>query len=242
MEQGPATCHDHRTGEQIMTLGGAILVGGSSTRMGEPKHMVRLADGRTMTEHIADSLRHVCEVLAIVGLRDPASARLMREMFPNAALVHDREPGQGPLAGIHALLETKLCDAYIVCSCDTPLVDHRVLEALARPAASPTSALKVQREETIRPLPCRVGANALPLVARLLESGRLAVHELHKAAGAHVIDAPAEWADALLNVNTPSDRDAADARLASRPAAGPRSRSIPVAEIVTRRPGVREKQ
>lgn len=214
-----------------MALGGAILAGGGSTRMGEPKHAVRLAHGRTMLECVAGSLRRVCEVLAVVGLRDPQHALDVRRQFPNAVIVHDARsgPGMGPLAGIESLLATNLCDAYIICACDTPLLSPEVMEALAAPCEAPTAVLHVEGEESWRPLPCWVSAQALPRATQLLNDGKRAVQELHNAAGPHVIHARASWAEALMDVNTPSDLDSANAMLASKQPRQPRN----APEIVT---------
>jgi molybdopterin-guanine dinucleotide biosynthesis protein A len=219
-----------------MTLGGAILVGGASRRMGTPKHAVRLADGRTMLEAVATALQRVCNVLAIVGLHDPPSAFAVREQFPAAALIHDIRPREGPLAGMEALLSTSLADAYIVCSCDMPMLSPEVMEALAAPCDEPTAVLHVEGEMRWRPLPCRVRSGALPTVQKLLSEGRRAVHELHSAVGARVIQVPANWAAALTDINTPSDLASADAQHASTPAhQAKKIRSVPVAEIVTAR-------
>ena len=219
-----------------MALGGAILVGGASTRMGTPKHAVRLADGRTMLEAVAAALERVCNVLAIVGLNDPPSAFAVRQQFPAAALIHDIRPREGPLAGIEALLATSLAESYIVCSCDMPMLSPEVMEALAAPCEKPTAVLHVEGEAQWRPLPCRVHSRALPAVQTLLNDNRRAVHELHSAVGAHVIHAPASWAAALADVNTPSDLASADGQRASTPAQdATKSRLVPLTEIVTAR-------
>ena len=208
--------------------------------MGTAKHALRLENGKTMLEAVAEPLRHVCDALAIVGLRDPQHALDARQRFPNAALIHDQRRGEphGPLAGIEALLATNLCDAYIVCSCDTPLLSPALMEALAQPCAAPTAVLRLEGEEYARPLPCRVHASALKFVTKLLEEGHNAVHELHRTVGAKEIHGPAFWAAALSDVNTPSDLARVNALLASTPAPPDENRSAPLTEVVRRQPGV----
>lgn len=212
-----------------MSICGAILVGGESRRMGKPKHSVRLADGRTMMQAVASALRGSCDTLAIIGLRDAKSAMAARDLFPNAALIHDTRPGEGPLAGIEALLQTNLSDTYIICSCDMAMLTRDVIAALATPCDEATAILHIDGEPTPRPLPCRVHASALPTVTKLLDHEQRAVRFLHREANAKVIHAPAEWADALADVNTPSDLASANAQLVSSlaPKTHRRSRSKP---------------
>lgn len=214
-----------------MALCGAILAGGRATRMGEPKHAVRLGDGRTMLECVADALRRVCDVLAVVGLHEPEHALAVRQRFPNAALIHDTRPGDGPLGGIEALLATGLSDGYIVCSCDMPMLSPEIMEALAAQRGNESAVLHIHGEEQWRPLPCYVSARVLRTASQLLRDDERSVRALHSVLDAKVIEAPASWADALMDVNTPSDLDSANALLASRPARRADARSE--TEIVT---------
>lgn len=219
--------------ERDMSVCGAILIGGASRRMGAPKHAVALANGKTMLQTVADALRPVCDALAIVGVRQPAHARDIRDRFPNAALLHDTRPGDGPLAGIEAVLASRLCDTYIICACDMILLNAEVIAALARPCSALTAVLRLEGEASSRPLPCRVHASALPTVTRLLDAEQRAVRFLHREVGSAELAGPAEWAEALTDINTPSDLAWANAQLASSsghpgvaPLAEPKSLSV----------------
>ncbi len=133
-----------------MTITGAILAGGKSSRMGEPKAGVRLWDGRTMLDYVITALRPVCQQLVVVG--DNAGV----DLSGYSGLIHlvDRNPGCGPLAGLEALFESRLDHRYLVVSCDQPLLTPALLQMLVA-AASDTSFtfFKGDSDELFDPFP-----------------------------------------------------------------------------------------
>jgi molybdopterin-guanine dinucleotide biosynthesis protein A len=187
-----------------MNVTGAILAGGRSTRMGEPKHSMRLPDGRTMIEHVAEGLRSVCRGMVIVG--GPESPR---HAWTHVS-VRDLRPDCGPLGGIEALLASGIDEQYMVVPCDVPLMSGDVLELLI--SANPQAVAVVFRregEDEFDPLPARIAASALPVGRELLDRGRRGVHELMRVLDAHEVVLPRSLQAALTNVNTPSEFAAA---------------------------------
>src|SRR5437667_79566 len=113
---------------------GAILAGGKSSRMGQGKGGVVLADGQPMLEHVAAPLREVTPQLVILG----DGAGYIGPLLNDAAIIPDRFPGEGPLAGLHALLSSGLAENYLVVSCDQALLTPELLRRLtAQPAERP---------------------------------------------------------------------------------------------------------
>jgi len=109
---------------------GAILAGGQSRRMGEPKPGVLLWDNRPMLWHVLDALTPVCDDLVVVGACDDT-------LIPtDVKHLADHRPGLGPLSGMEALLASGLCGSdhgrYLVVSCDQPLLTPELLARLAR--------------------------------------------------------------------------------------------------------------
>jgi molybdopterin-guanine dinucleotide biosynthesis protein A len=180
-------------------LVGAILVGGASRRMGQPKHALRLADGRTLLEHVAAALAPVCDELVLLGgaVQPPPAGPWRR--------VADLRPGEGPLAGIEALLAAGLAERHLVCPCDVPRVTSALLAALAAPSARPATVLQVEGEAAPRPLPACFTSAALAAVSAALDAGARSVRGVIAALDAEVVAAPVEWAALLQNVNEPGD-------------------------------------
>jgi molybdopterin-guanine dinucleotide biosynthesis protein A len=172
---------------------GAVLAGGRSVRMGQPKRDL-VFGGRTLLERAVELLERVCRAVVVVGGRAPGGS--VRHLS-------DLRAGQGPLGGIEALLASDFDTEYLVLPCDLPLVDREVLEALLAPVAADVTVLRLAHEAEPRPLPVRIAAAALPRVRVMLDQGRRAVRGLLPEAA--VIEAPAEWVQRLANVNTQED-------------------------------------
>ena len=177
---------------------GAILAGGGSTRMGAPKESIRLPDGRTMIDAVCDALGAVCDQLVIVGAT---------EARPDLPHVADLRPHTGPLAGLEALLASKLADTYLVCPCDVPGIAADLLRRLADAPPAPMVIFRVPGDDRTHALPARISVAALPAVRHLLDSSRRAVHQLVRAVETIEVEIPPAAARQLHNVNTPEDLD-----------------------------------
>jgi molybdopterin-guanine dinucleotide biosynthesis protein A len=175
---------------------GVILAGGSSRRMGRPKHAIVLEDGRTMIEKVADAMRPVCTDLVVAG---PAEA------LRGVESVADARPGSGPLAGIEAVLTAYAAEQYLVCPCDLPRLSPAMLERLLRPTTTIATVFCVEDEDLPRPLPARLDARALPVVSAMLDEHEHAMWRLlSRVDVTRVLLARAER-QALVNANTPGD-------------------------------------
>ncbi len=181
---------------------GAILAGGESRRMGRPKASLPLPGGQTMIETVAETLAAVCRSVVVVGSADPVSEA------PSLRHLADLRPGEGPLAGIEALLASGLDTEYLVCPCDVPLVTAGLLERLTAPCGSLATVLRIGAENAFRPLPARLSAASLDRVRAQLDRHERAVHAFIQSIDPHVVDMPREAADQLLNANTPAEYEA----------------------------------
>ncbi|MCI0630301.1 MAG: molybdenum cofactor guanylyltransferase [Phycisphaerales bacterium] len=114
---------------------GAVLVGGGSSRMGRPKQDIVLSDGQTMLGRVVGTLAGVCEHVVLVGVNAAESTNLAGLDRPVRS-VGDLRPGLGPLGGIEALLASGLDAEYLVCPCDVPMINARLLLKLIEPAQS----------------------------------------------------------------------------------------------------------
>lgn len=109
------------------SFAGAVLVGGSSRRMGADKAFVEV-DGRSLAQRALAGMRRAGadEVMSIGG-EETSRARL-RAMGYRA--VADDAPGQGPLAGIVTALRAAGSSPVLIWAVDQPWTDGAALPAL----------------------------------------------------------------------------------------------------------------
>ena len=183
-------------------LTGAVLAGGMSRRMGRPKEGVILWDGRPMIEHVIESLAALCRRVVIVGachgLRVAPGLDIIR--------LADRNPGQGPLAGIETLLASGLDSGYLIVACDQPLLTpHRLRPLLDDADPAVPRFFRAQDGTELDPFPGYFPAAWLPMVRDALARDQRSVRALvRRTRVAWVSMSEVLWAD-LRSVNTPAD-------------------------------------
>ena len=191
---------------------GAILAGGQSVRMGKPKAAVRLWDGRTMMEHMLDTLLAVCPRVVIAGMDQ--SLRLQTD--ERVVHVPDRKGGLGPLAGVDALLASGLDSRYLVAACDQPLVSVMLLRRLAEGDPQRPHFFRAARASSILPLPAHLPATLLGNVQRILTSPDRSLRALMAAIPPQWIEISVEEEKLLTSVNTPSELAELNQRMRER--------------------------
>ncbi len=182
---------------------GCVLIGGRSSRMGKPKHLLRSGRSRDKTwlERTAAHLARVAERVVIVG------AGAVPEALANTTRLPDAPGLAGPMAGILAAMRWAPRASWLVTACDLPDLGGKALAWL----------LATRRPGVWATLPrLAPGAGVEPLLAHYDFRIRAAAED-QAAAGR---PAPSLLAnhpkvtcptppDALLaaweNVNTPSD-------------------------------------
>lgn len=188
---------------------GAILIGGRSSRMGSPKHELRLPDGRTMIEHVSDSMAPLCR--RVVMIESHASSVM------DDSVLRDLRPGAGPLGGIEALLASNIDSQYLICPCDVPLITTDLLRLLLTESQALASVFQVEGRSEIEPLPARIRAEALPVVRRLLNAQQRPVWKLMRELTPHVVSISESQARALHNVNAIKDYEEAARLMTPQP-------------------------
>jgi molybdopterin-guanine dinucleotide biosynthesis protein A len=105
-------------------VAGAVIAGGLATRMGgRPKSFVEVG-GRRIIDRQLDVMRPMFGEL-ILCANDPP---LYQEF--GLPIVSDAVRGQGPLAGILAVLEAMRAPRVVVVACDMPYITEAALRAL----------------------------------------------------------------------------------------------------------------
>ena len=92
---------------------GCVLVGGKSSRMGRPKHLIA-ERGMTWLEHAVHALEEVAERVVIVGAGD------VPEPLRNTLRLPDAPDAQGPMAGVLSAMRWAPRASWLVVPCDAP--------------------------------------------------------------------------------------------------------------------------
>jgi molybdopterin-guanine dinucleotide biosynthesis protein A len=180
-------------------MAGAILAGGTSSRMGRDKSLLPV-NGRTMIEHVIAPVREVCDPLCIVADRTDDFRVFGLPVIP------DLVRNAGPLGGIHAALCALDADEIFVTGCDTPFLSPDLLRYLLNaPADAPARVARAS--DGIHPLCGVYRREAFPVIERCIGAGRLKLLDVLDSLGASLVDVtpdlPFYHDDLFLNVNDP---------------------------------------
>ncbi|MCS6864861.1 MAG: molybdenum cofactor guanylyltransferase [Gemmataceae bacterium] len=202
----------------MATVGGVVLCGGRSSRMGTPKAWLPIA-GETLLARVVRVVGSVVAPVVVVA----APRQAIPPLPAHVTLVRDETEGCGPLAGLVAGLAALegVCETVYVSACDVPFVKpdwiRRVLSLLGEAAACVPSV-----NQRLHPLAAAYRVQVLPIARQHLACQRFRLHDWVAALPTRIIS-PHEWADvdpqmrSLWNINTPEDYQAALRELEREP-------------------------
>jgi molybdopterin-guanine dinucleotide biosynthesis protein A len=193
-----------------MRVGGIVLCGGQSKRMGRPKAWLPFA-GEIMLPRVVRLLGEAVQPIVVVAAPDQEVPPLPKEV----AIVRDEEKGRGPLQGLAAGLAAMAgqAEAAYLSSCDVPFLRpafvRRLIELLGE-----HSICVPKVGEHHHPLAAVYRLEVASAVARLLAEDRLRPFFLFEAVPTRVVEA-SELSDVdptfqtLRNLNAPEEYEAA---------------------------------
>jgi molybdenum cofactor guanylyltransferase len=183
----------------VSAFSGAILTGGTSSRMGTDKALLEVG-GRALVTVGADALREAgaAEVLAIGGDLDRLRAHGL-DAHP------DDHPGEGPLGGLLTALRLASTDRVVILACDMPGIDGPAVAALvhaldADPDADVAAAMLAGRPQG---LTAAYRRRASTLLERAFADGERAVRRA--IAGLAVVAVGGIAPTSLADVDRPDD-------------------------------------
>ncbi|MEE8456982.1 MAG: molybdenum cofactor guanylyltransferase [Acidimicrobiia bacterium] len=174
---------------------GAILAGGSSSRMGADKSELVIA-GSPFLDRIHDTMCDVfTEVIVCGGNVVP----------PDGVLIPDDTPGEGPVGGLLSALRIAGRRATFITAVDIPMLTTDIIVSLVEPFATGTTVRISQVDGEDQPLVGVYGPGVEELVRARFETGKRSV--LGVIDEIEDIDRVRIQPDALFNVNTQEDYD-----------------------------------
>lgn len=196
--------------ESTVPLAGAVLIGGKSSRMGHPKHLIRHTSGETWLERSLHTLSPFVDELFISGAGELPPA------LGDTPRVDDLPGVRGPLAGIGALIAERPWSSWLVLACDLPNLEASAISWLLNQRSGRYRAIIARNPFTGRsePLLAWYDYRSGTLIDNLIASGGSRVRELVDNELTCQPRIPDELADCWRNVNYPEE-------LSSRGPSGP---------------------
>jgi molybdopterin-guanine dinucleotide biosynthesis protein A len=168
----------------------AILIGGQSKRMGSPKHKVILPNGKTMLEMMLEFSSSVGKRTVILG-----------GDIDGQYCIHDLRKQHGPVAGIEALLNSKIDTNYLVVGCDMPTLGKSDVQPLLACKGNAVFSY----DNRFLGLPIQIKGEELSLCSAYLDSGGRSIKGFINEIPHTNIDINETRSSALLSVNTRQD-------------------------------------
>jgi molybdopterin-guanine dinucleotide biosynthesis protein A len=189
-----------------MKLGGIVLCGGRSRRMGREKAWLPFGSELSL-QRVVRIVQESADPVVVVA----APSQQLPELPDEVEILRDSVEGRGPLQGIAAGLAalSGSADAAFVSSCDAPLLTSRFIRRMADLLGDRSIAVP-STDGHFHPLSAVYRVDALPTVEQLLAESRLRPAFLFDELPTRVVaDDDLKQADPTLasirNVNTPEE-------------------------------------
>ena len=158
-----------------MIVGGIVLCGGKSTRMGYPKALLPFGN-ETMLERTVRLLSGVVSPIVVVAAQDQELPKTLAA--GDVIIVRDEQPERGPLEGLRAGLKAlrSQADAAYGTSCDAPLLAPAFVRRMIDELGAAQIAVPVEETDGRtfhHPLAAVYRCDVLPQVEALLAADRL---------------------------------------------------------------------
>lgn len=183
-------------------LGGIILAGGKSRRLGTDKAIVRLGTTR-LVDIAVETLGSLVDSIVVV-----TNSPQLFEGLP-ARLTTDLHPGAGPLGGILSGLLQLEYEHSLVVACDMPFLNPNLIKYMMQRVAN-YDVVMPRLNGYVEPLHAIYSRRCIEPIQRLLAADDYRIiHFMHEVSVRHVeseeIDAFDPTHLSFFNINTPDD-------------------------------------
>ena len=194
-----------------MRIGGIVLCGGRSSRMGQPKAWLPIGD-EVLLQRVVRVLREVVEPVVVVA----APGQEVPELPVGVEIVHDPVEGRGPLQGLATGLTALFgkVDAVYLSSCDAPFLHAAFVRRMVKLLDEASSIAVPHISDYHHPLASVYRVSALDAVNSLLAANRMRPVFLFDAVPTRIVHADElididPTLESLRNVNTPEEYEQA---------------------------------
>jgi molybdopterin-guanine dinucleotide biosynthesis protein A len=182
---------------------GIVLAGGSSSRMGEDKSLLKL-NRKSLVEYSIDALKPLCDKVII------SSNNLIYD-FTGCEVWPDELPEQAPIIGIYSCLKRSETEINIFLSCDMPLMSSLMIRYLLTKSADFVITVPVHDNGQIEPLCGIYKKSSIDVLKSFIDRGNYRLNECIRAASSQLVavdsQIPCNSPNLFHNINTPTDYD-----------------------------------
>jgi FdhD protein len=199
----PELIEDSPSGSKIQGVTGAILAGGTSSRMGRNKALLEV-NGSSIIAHTYRTLANLFHEVIIVT-NTPDDYR-----FIPCRKVPDIYPEIGSIAGLHSALVNSRTERTFVTACDIPFVDQHIIRHLCGLLEETHDAVIPFSEGGQEPLHALYRSKCKDLFERAINNGELKIIDILPQINKRTVTwdemRSVDGSDvAFLNVNTPEE-------------------------------------
>jgi molybdopterin-guanine dinucleotide biosynthesis protein A len=198
------------SGQPLRGIGGIVLCGGRSIRMGRPKAWLPFG-GEFLLQRVVRILQSVVDPVVVVA----APGQELPELPEGVIVGRDEEAFRGPLNGLATGLEllTRRASIVYATSCDAPFLQAEFVKCVVR-ALGDSLACAPEVGGYTHPLAAAYRVEVLPVVREMLAQGRSRLVELLQKVPARLLKEPDLVAidpglRSLRNLNTPEEFESA---------------------------------
>lgn len=176
-----------------------LLIGGRSSRMGRPKHLIRGKDGQTWVEHTANLLSSFVEEVVISGKGD------VPESLNHLQRIADIPEVAGPLTGILAAMRWHPDSCWLLIACDMPNITKEALDWLiaTRNEESFGTVPRLHDDGFVEPLLALYEPQAKDYFEELAAASIFRISRVAKRSKIVTPVVPEHLAESWQNINTP---------------------------------------
>ncbi len=203
------TIHPHLAADTLPRIGGIVLCGGKSSRMGQPKAWLPFGN-EVLLQRVVRILSEVVSPIVVVA----AVGQELPPLPSDVLITRDEREALGPVGGLasgFSALRGQV-DAAYVSACDVPLLKPEVVRRICTELGAADIAIPVEGKFP-HPLAAIYRLSLEERIHQLLEAGRLRPVFLWE--GAQVNQIPIDSLrdvdpdlDSFRNANTPEEYEA----------------------------------
>lgn len=166
-----------------LRVGGVVLCGGQSERMGTSKAWLE-CHGEHFLTRIVKTIGQVVTPVVVAA----QSAQELPTLSDDVRVVYDSFSGGGPLVGLLAAFDAVAgeCDAVFVCACDQPLITSEFVKHFVG-LLEDNQAVVMEHEKRLHPLTAVYRLSVRPLLADSVAARDLAATRFAERCGAVIL-------------------------------------------------------
>lgn len=178
-----------------------LLIGGRSSRMGRPKHLIEADNGLTWIENTVNLLQPFAEELVLSGAGE------VPDVLSSITRISDVPDLQGPMTGLLAAMRWNPDSCWLLLACDMPCISPEAIEWLlsTRTPNSWGTVPRLKEDGLLEPLLALYEPQAKEYLEELFASGCFRISMVAKQPRIETPIIPKNLMLAWNNINTPDE-------------------------------------